>query len=403
MINTNTLKLRVVLAAIAGIIFFIAPASVKADDCNGVSCRCADSRGCGSGPGGSPSNGLNSSDRWIFEGLFTGPTAEEAGRALNVRGVEAYKKNDFATAVKLFEKAIARGIGYDAIWTQNLANARAALKAQQDREAYDKSMEKYHLAALEQQKDALKLQREKLDQIKNSINNFAQTMTAALAVDGLDFDGYIPGNTPAPQPPSKPGPHTDTSVVDARVPHDGAHLTNQVPELKDSPAADRITKGFQAVVNGDWPAALAWWKDAANRDPGNATLKRSIELAAWMMIHGPAAKAALVSSRGIAAPSASVSDQSLAIQYLELLKQEHPNMATTVDGMIDVFKQRPTKDLKYGSNTAHRDQMLINDMKELRDNARDRGMNMLTVGDDKGADAEFALADWYSGGVPSDK
>ncbi len=83
----------------------------------------------------------------------------------------------------------------------------------------------------------------------------------------------------------------DTSVVDARVPRDGAWLTAQVPELAGSPAADRISKGFQAVVNHDWPVALAWWQEALQRDPGNAALKRSVELAQWMVDRRKAAAA----------------------------------------------------------------------------------------------------------------
>lgn len=80
-------------------------------------------------------------------------------------------------------------------------------------------------------------------------------------------------------------PNLDPMVVDARVAPMGANLLSQVPELERSPAADRIRKGFQAVMNvpRDWPVALAWWQEALQLDPGNAALVRSVDLAQWMV------------------------------------------------------------------------------------------------------------------------
>ena len=56
-----------------------------------------------------------------------------------------------------------------------------------------------------------------------------------------------------------------------------------IPALAASPAADRIAKGFTAMSKHDWPVALAWWQDALSRDPRNAPLRRSVELAKWMV------------------------------------------------------------------------------------------------------------------------
>jgi hypothetical protein len=42
--------------------------------------------------------------------------------------------------------------------------------------------------------------------------------------------------------------------------------------------SDRVRKGFQAVADRDWKVAKAWFEEALNRDPGNAGLKRLIEL-----------------------------------------------------------------------------------------------------------------------------
>lgn len=80
-------------------------------------------------------------------------------------------------------------------------------------------------------------------------------------------------------------PNLDPMVVDARVAPMGAVLLAQVPELARSPAADRIRKGFQALMTlpRDWPVALAWWQEALQRDPNNAALIRSVDLAQWMV------------------------------------------------------------------------------------------------------------------------
>jgi len=82
----------------------------------------------------------------------------------------------------------------------------------------------------------------------------------------------------------QPAPVTDSSVVDARkVPSglskdlDGAiagGYANAPPGVED-----RVRKGFQAVMERDWKVAKAWFQDALNRDPGNAGLKRLVDLA----------------------------------------------------------------------------------------------------------------------------
>lgn len=98
--------------------------------------------------------------------------------------------------------------------------------------------------------------------------------------------------------PRRPTPavNIDSSVVDTRgVPQDAADLIARVPQLAQSPAANAIRKGFQAVVTRDWKVALAWWQTALQRDPHNDALIRSIDLAQWMVdrpgkARGPATK-----------------------------------------------------------------------------------------------------------------
>lgn len=193
--------------------------------------------------------------------------------------------------------------------------------------------------------------------------------------------------------PSKPAPHTDTSVVDARVPHDGAYLTDQVPELKNSPAADRITKGFQAVINHDWPVALAWWQDALNRDPNNAALKRSVDLAQWMVDRPKAKTTSPVTPLGTAIYSASHGDSAGAIRQFEQIKKENPSSAPQVDDMINALRQRQAKDAK----AAEWDRAIGSGTQKMVDMMFDTGMNMLTVGNEKGAQESFNDATFFGG------
>jgi|GEM_PF-2378504 len=222
--------------------------------------------------------------------------------------------------------------------------------------------------------------------------------TGGTGQKGLRGSAPVEDNRNEPVP-SKPAPHTDTSVVDARVPRDGAYLVDQVPELKNSPAADRITKGFQAVVNHDWPVALAWWQDALNRDPDNVVLKRSVALAQWMVDKRKTKAAGPVSPLTAAIHSASSGDNAEAIRQFELVKKENPATAAQVDDMIAALRKRQEKD----SKTAYWNQVIENDMRELRDAANERGLNLLTIGDEKGAQKAFDEASWYSAGLPADK
>jgi hypothetical protein len=193
--------------------------------------------------------------------------------------------------------------------------------------------------------------------------------------------------------PSKPAPHTDTSVVDARVPRDGVYLTDQVPELKNSPAADRITKGFQAVINHDWPVALAWWQDALNRDPNNAALKRSVELAQWM-VDRPKAKAVKpVTPLGAAIYSAAHGNSAKAIRQFETIKKENPAIAPQVDDMINALQKRQAKDAK----AAYWDREIKEGTQKMVDEMFETGMNRLSIGDEKGAQESFNDATFLGG------
>lgn len=91
-------------------------------------------------------------------------------------------------------------------------------------------------------------------------------------------------NLAAQMKPAPPLPSSDPSVVDARKVPSG--LSKSVEKAiatayANAPpgVSDRVRKGFQAVADGDWKVAKAWFEDALKRDPGNANLKRLIALA----------------------------------------------------------------------------------------------------------------------------
>ena len=76
-----------------------------------------------------------------------------------------------------------------------------------------------------------------------------------------------------------------SSPVDARGPKPLADVIAAIPELAQSPAAERARKGLQAAADHDWVVARAWYQDALNHDPGNKVLERAVDLADWMVQH----------------------------------------------------------------------------------------------------------------------
>lgn len=62
-----------------------------------------------------------------------------------------------------------------------------------------------------------------------------------------------------------------------------AELNATIPEIANSPQAERARKGLVAASNHDWKVALAWYQDALNHDPGNKALTRAVDLAQWMV------------------------------------------------------------------------------------------------------------------------
>lgn len=114
---------------------------------------------------------------------------------------------------------------------------------------------------------------------------------------------------PAVATPSRPAPSNDSKVVDTRSEpaslggkSNSTGATAKPGQTKPAPTSpsslpkglgnaianaylsappgvsDRVRKGFQAVMVRDWKVAKAWFQDALNRDPTNASLKRLVAL-----------------------------------------------------------------------------------------------------------------------------
>ncbi len=110
-------------------------------------------------------------------------------------------------------------------------------------------------------------------------------LKSQLAAHVRDSKLYNQGHEKAQQTVvgRKPAPHTDTSVVDARnvpsgLPKGVENAINGAYANAPPGVSERVRKGFQAVMDRDWPVAKAWFQDALNRDPGNANLKRLVAL-----------------------------------------------------------------------------------------------------------------------------
>lgn len=226
---------------------------------------------------------------------YSGPTPEqlqqqreEAARqqrlatahSQNQQGLDAWKKGDWAAAAGFFEQALQNNPDDQNI-KSNLAAAKQKMKEQQDNQTAANNMQKV-------------------------VSNLSQTFTAAPTAGGLDFDGFggnqhtggsdkkagldfnsfNAANTANTQQNTRQkgvnGNYSDTMVVDARNVPSG--LPKSVDDaIPHSPAGDRMRKGLQAIQDGDWKVALAWFQDARNKEPGNPGIERLVELAQFTL------------------------------------------------------------------------------------------------------------------------
>ena len=191
------------------------------------------------------------------------------------------KKGDWANAVRFYEDA-ARKSPNDKVIRSNLTRARQALQAELD--------------AAEQARLAQQRDKAAADKMQQVVKDFSKTLTPAQASAGPDFDGRNGGNpstggaldfistVPAPGAagPAAALEFGDPMVVDARNVPSGLpkSVENAIPK---TPAGDRVRKGFQAITENNWKAALVWFQDALNHEPGDPGLQRLVDLAQYTL------------------------------------------------------------------------------------------------------------------------
>jgi hypothetical protein len=169
------------------------------------------------------------------------------------------------------------------------AEAAAAVEAQRQRDA------EIELERIEAEN------RRRAEEIANQAR-FNQEKREALGqlkgiADGGDVDFGLKGVS-STDSGLKDGPNSGDSAglkpvpcgkTDAHV-VDGCNVPSGLPKSVDDAivsgyssappgVSDRVRKGFQAIATHDWKLAKAWFGDALNHDPDNASLKRMFALA----------------------------------------------------------------------------------------------------------------------------
>lgn len=185
---------------------------------------------------------------------------------------------------------------YDYGAAQRAQEAAAAAEAERQRQAEAERIERERRAEEKRQKDAafIRDRDAAANSLKGStgsamgqLKGLAGTDSSGLKGSGFDSGSGLKGLRGSDQANqkanSKPVPHTDTSVVDARNVPSGLPkaLDNAIASAYSSApsgVSDRVRKGFQAVMERDWKVAKAWFQDALKRDPNNAGLKRLVAL-----------------------------------------------------------------------------------------------------------------------------
>lgn len=381
--------------------------------------------------------------RWLFD-RTPDNSAEEARQqrlaaatAANEKGREAFYRRDWATAAAYFQQAIDNKPD-DPVLRDNLAKAQANMSAAEGAAAAERerqaAAERQRQAEAERQRlaEAERIERERLaeEQRKRDaefirdrdavartlrgssggamaqLRGFSDTGSSGLRGGGgsaFDTSGGVSelrGGTAADRGSrSQVASLSDTSVVDARVPRDGAALTAQVPELRDSPAADRITKGFQAVMNRDWPVALAWWQDALQRDPGNTALKRSVELAQWMVARRKDSAVGPATPLGAAFHSAARGDRAGAIRQFEQAKADRPDLSREMAAISRALDEASERQFQAEIGK-YWDLEIRKQTRLLVEGLLDTGMRKLIAGDDEGAQKALEDAEFFGLSLP---
>jgi tetratricopeptide (TPR) repeat protein len=204
--------------------------------------------------------------------------------AQNSEGLDAYNKGDYTTALNYFQQALANDPETDTdrhFITEDISAAQ----------------EKIAEAQIEQgqrQQDKITA-----NNIQKSIQGLVKTLNTAPSSGGLDFDGGNSNTTPTAGNGDKGAglgfmdsedsgvhevqqPDLNTMVVDARNVPTGLPPTVEA-EIPNTPAGNRVRKGFQAIMDHDWAAARLWFQDALKQEPGDPGLKRLVDLAQFTL------------------------------------------------------------------------------------------------------------------------
>ena len=193
--------------------------------------------------------------------------------------------------------------GYDNGAAQRAQAAAAAQRAHQQAEA--ERIERERQAEEKRQKDAafIRDRDAAAGSLKGSSGGAMNQLkglsgTSNLGLKGSGFDtgdsglkGLKDSVNAGQSSPAKAAPHTDTAVVDARNVPTG--LPKSVEKaIPNTPAGNRVRKGFQAIAAHDWNVALAWFQDALSQEPGSPGIQRLVDLAQFTLQRqsGPAAK-----------------------------------------------------------------------------------------------------------------
>lgn len=184
---------------------------------------------------------------------------------------------------------------YDYGAAQRAQEAAAAAEAERQRQVEAERIERERRAEEKRQKDAafIRDRDAAANTLKGSTGSAMGQLKGLAGADssGLKGSGFdsgselkgLRGSDHANQKASsKPVPHTDTSVVDAR------NVPSGLPKLLDdaiprTASGNRVRKGFQAIQAGNWKAALAWFQEASKKEPNNPGIERLVDLAKFTL------------------------------------------------------------------------------------------------------------------------
>ena len=268
--------------------------------------------------------------------LSTQKTRENLGGAYNQLAVEYYNQGNYKEAARYAELAAQYKPG-DSHVSSNLAIARGRIESERAEEAG----------------------RAEVGKSLDHLTDVVAKMQAVATVPGLDFDNggkgqatpnssdglvFLPANSGRQGADVSKG-STPAGSVDVPTPPPNPTLPT-VAEIENSPAAGEARKAFQAIIGKDWPVAIVWYKQALLKDPNNAALKRSLDLAEYTQARRLEI-ARLKSPMFDVLDIWSSGDNKTALGMLKQLEEQHPEMKSRVADVrhgllaVEQYRQSP--------------------------------------------------------------